>query len=93
VIYDERHNSFRSYQENKIEDLILHLRQFDLVIGFNIKRFDYHVLKGYTRFDFMTLKSLDILEEVHNHLGFRLSLAHLAQETLDTRKTADGLQA
>jgi DEAD/DEAH box helicase domain-containing protein len=63
------------------------------VIGFNVNRFDYRVLQGYSAFDFTTLNTLDILEEIHNHLGYRLSLAHLAQETLNSSKTADGLQA
>jgi len=57
------------------------------------KRFDYQVLKGYSDFDFKTLKNLDILEVVEKYLGFRLSLAHLASVTLGENKTADGLQA
>ena len=93
VVYDARKKIFRSYLEDQIEQLIAHLRRFDLVVGFNIKRFDYQVLQGYSHFDFLSLNSLDILEEVHNYLGFRLSLAHLAQETLNTNKSADGLQA
>jgi DEAD/DEAH box helicase domain-containing protein len=34
-----------------------------------------------------------LLEEVHNYLGYRLSLNRLAEQTLGTKKTADGLQA
>ncbi len=41
----------------------------------------------------MRLNNLDILEEVKNYLGFRLSLSHLAAVTLGADKTADGLQA
>ena len=93
VIYDARKKAFRSYLEDQTADLISHLQSFDLVIGFNIKRFDYRVLQGYSSFDFTILNTLDILEEIHNHLGYRLSLAHLAQETLHSNKTADGLQA
>jgi DEAD/DEAH box helicase domain-containing protein len=93
VVYDARKKTFRSYLEHQTADLIAYLRRFDLVIGFNIKRFDYHVLKGYSSFDFTALNTLDILEEIHNHLGFRLSLAHLVQQTLNSNKTADGLQA
>jgi DEAD/DEAH box helicase domain-containing protein len=93
VIYDARTKTFRSYLENQTADLIAYLQRFDLVIGFNVNRFDYRVLQGYSSFDFTTLNTLDILEEIHNHLGYRLSLAHLAQETLNSSKTADGLQA
>ncbi|MGD9050868.1 MAG: DEAD/DEAH box helicase [Desulfobacterales bacterium] len=93
VIYDVRTGAFNSYLEDQTANLISDLRRFDLVIGFNIKRFDYHVLRGYSSFDFTTLHTLDILEEIHTYLGFRLSLAHLAQQTLNANKTADGLQA
>jgi DEAD/DEAH box helicase domain-containing protein len=93
VVYDARTNAFRSYLEDQTADLISDLHHFDLVVGFNVKRFDYQVLKGYSSIDFAALNTLDILEEIHNHLGYRLSLAHLAQETLNSNKTADGLQA
>ncbi len=93
VIYDAQQKTFSAYTEDQIDRFISHLKRLDLIIGFNIKRFDYRVLLGYSAFDFLTLNTLDILEEIHNHLGFRLSLAHLAQETLNSKKTADGLQA
>ena len=93
VIYDARKKDYIPYMEDQIEQLIAHLKKFDLIIGFNIKRFDYQVLKGYSRFNFTALNTLDILEDIHSHLGFRLSLAHLVQETLNSDKTADGLQA
>jgi DEAD/DEAH box helicase domain-containing protein len=93
VLYDSKEDRYIDFLENQISRFVEHLQTFDLVIGFNIKRFDYQVLKGYTDFDFMKLANLDILEEVKNQLGFRLSLDRLASATLATRKTADGLQA
>jgi DEAD/DEAH box helicase domain-containing protein len=93
VIYDAQKNGFIEYTEDKISRLISDLKKFELIVGFNIKRFDFLVLKGYSDFDFTTLNALDILEDIHHHLGFRLSLAHVAQETLGTTKTGDGLQA
>jgi DEAD/DEAH box helicase domain-containing protein len=93
VFYDSQTNRFVEYFENQIDRLIEDLQRVELIVGFNIKRFDYLVLKGYSDFDFATLNTLDILETVQNHLGFRLSLAHLAQATLGATKLADGLQA
>jgi DEAD/DEAH box helicase domain-containing protein len=93
VLYDSRKQSYLTFEENQVGDFIDHLHQFDLVVGFNIKRFDYRVLSGYAEIDFSGINTLDILDDVHNHLGFRLSLAHLAEITLKTQKTADGLQA
>jgi DEAD/DEAH box helicase domain-containing protein len=93
VIYDAQKDVFNEYSEEQISSLIADLKEFELVVGFNIRRFDFLVLKGYSDFDFTTLNTLDILEDIHRHLGFRLSLAHVTQETLGTTKTGDGLQA
>jgi len=93
VIYDSQKDVFTEYTEDQIERLIGDLKKFKLVVGFNVKRFDFLVLKGYTNFDFSALNTLDILEDIHHVLGFRLSLAQVAQETLGITKTGDGLQA
>ena len=93
VLYDSRQDCFMDFMENQVERFIERLQTFDLIVGFNIKRFDYQVLKGYSDFNFQNLKNLDILEEVKNYLDFRLSLAHLAAATLGESKSADGLQA
>jgi DEAD/DEAH box helicase domain-containing protein len=93
VLYDSQKDVFIEYTADQISRLIADFRKFELIVGFNIKRFDYLVLKGYSDFDFTTLNTIDILEDIHHHLGFRLSLAHVAQETLGVTKTADGLQA
>lgn len=93
VLYDSKENVYCEYLEHQIPDLIERLPTFDLIVGFNIKRFDYHVLSGYSDMHFNTINTLDILEKIHGHLGYRLSLDHIASATLGTKKTADGLQA
>ena len=93
VLYDSKEDKYFEFLDDQVSLLIDHLKKFDLVIGFNIKRFDFRVLGGYSDFDFQKLPTLDILEEVHNRLGYRLSLDHLAGVTLGKKKTADGLQA
>ena len=93
VLFDSRENVYLEFLEDQVGAFIDRLKQFDLVVGFNIKRFDYLVLSGYSETDFSRISTLDILEDVYNHLGFRLSLAHLAEITLKSRKSADGLQA
>jgi DEAD/DEAH box helicase domain-containing protein len=65
----------------------------DLIVGFNIKRFDYRVLQPYTVIDLDALPTLDILEEIQALLGHRLSLGHLAEKTLGEAKTGNGLLA
>ncbi len=93
VLYDSKSDRYHEYLEDHIPEMIAHMQALDLVIGFNIKRFDYRVLGGYSAMNFGALPTLDILEEVKNRLGYRLSLDHLARVTLGSEKIADGLQA
>ena len=93
VIYDSLENRFLSFKEQEIEDLLSYLEKADLVVGFNVKRFDYGVLSAYTNRNLRDLPTFDILDDIHKRLGFRLGLDHLAKETIDQKKSADGIQA
>ena len=93
VIFDSLKKRFLTFTEDSIEDLLAHLEKADLVVGFNIKRFDYTVLGAYTGKNLMELPTFDILEDIYQRLGFRLGLDHLAKETLNRGKSADGFQA
>ena len=93
IAWDSREDRFITYFEDRIDELIDLLQSADLVVGFNVIGFDYSVLRGYSRYDFRELNTLDILREVHSHLNYRVSLQGLATATLNARKTADGLQA
>ncbi|MBW2147714.1 MAG: DUF1998 domain-containing protein [Deltaproteobacteria bacterium] len=84
---------FRTYFESDVDELLEVLQGADLVVGFNVIRFDYDVLRGYTHFDFSKLRTLDILQDVYRRLGYRLSLEHLSRTTLGVEKEADGLQS
>jgi DEAD/DEAH box helicase domain-containing protein len=85
---------FEVYDESQVRDLVALLKGADLVIGFNIRRFDYLVLSGYTGEDLNRLvPTFDLLEDIHRRLGFRCGLGALAQATLGTPKSADGLQS
>jgi DEAD/DEAH box helicase domain-containing protein len=70
-----------------------HLKNADLIVGFNIIKFDYGVLSAYTGIDLRELPTFDILEDIYKRLGFRIGLDHLARETIDQAKSGDGLQA
>jgi DEAD/DEAH box helicase domain-containing protein len=93
VLYDSAAKEFFSFTEDQVDLLLPRLEQADLIVGFNIKGFDYKVLGAYTSQDLSRLKTFDMLEDIHQRLGFRLSLDHLASETLGQGKSADGLQA
>ncbi|NNK58166.1 MAG: DEAD/DEAH box helicase [Desulfofustis sp.] len=93
VLYDSQLDEYVTYFEDEIDHLVDHLFNCELAVGFNIKRFDYQVLSAYTRRHFHDHPTLDLLEEIHNQLGYRLGLNRLVEETLGLRKTADGVQA
>ncbi|MEJ2058622.1 MAG: DUF1998 domain-containing protein, partial [Desulfofustis sp.] len=93
VVYDALLDGFVTYFEDEVKQMIDHLHRSDMVVGFNNRRFDYRVLSAYTRQNLSRLPTLDLLEEIHNQLGYRLSLNRLATETLGAQKTGDGLQA
>lgn len=93
VVYDSQLDGFVAYLEDEVEQMIDHLFNCQLVVGFNCRRFDYRVLSSYTDKDLYQLPTLDILEEINNRLGYRLSLDRLAEETLGAKKTGNGLLA
>jgi len=93
ILYDSGSDSFKTYLEKDIPDLISDLQTFDLVVGFNNKRFDNKVLSAYSVFNLASLPTLDIMEVITSRLGYRLSLDRLAEHTLGVKKSANGLQA
>jgi DEAD/DEAH box helicase domain-containing protein len=93
VLYDSALDRYCTYLEKDIPNLIHHMQQLDLVVGFNNKRFDNRVLSTYTSFNLGAMPTLDILEEISNRLGYRLSLEKLALHTLQAEKSGNGLQA
>ncbi len=93
VIYSTKEQKYKYFEEGEIPELLEEILAADLVVGFNIKGFDWVVLQPYFSYDLNRVPTLDILEIVHRKLGFRLSLSHLAEMTLGTKKEVDGIQA
>jgi DEAD/DEAH box helicase domain-containing protein len=93
VVHESQTGVATTYREHDLKRLGERLKKLDLIVGFNIKRFDYRVLQPYTVIDLDALPTLDILEEIQALLGHRLSLGHLAEKTLGEAKTGDGLLA
>jgi len=93
VTYSTARGEYRVYGERDVEELIRELQRADLVVGFNILRFDYEVLHGYTALDLTQVPTLDMLVHLANKLNHRLSLDSIATATFGLEKTAEGLQA
>ena len=93
VTYDPETEKFSVYREAEAGALIEDLKAAQRVIGFNIKHFDYEVLTRYTKLDFSTVKSFDLLEDLARILGHRVKLDSVAAATLGVKKSGHGLQA
>ena len=93
VTYSTADQDYHVYTEGDVKDLVQDLSQADLVVGFNVLRFDYEVLRAYSDHPFTQIPTVDMLDHVYRALGFRVSLDSLASATLSAKKSADGLAA
>ena len=92
-LHDSETNEYFGYFEKDLGKMWPLLESADLLIGYNIKSFDYEVLAPYYRGDLKKFPTIDLLEIVKDILGFRLKLDNLAKATLNRGKIGDGLDA
>lgn len=93
VAYRYDSDEFLVFEEETIDRLIELLLDADLVVGYNIRGFDYEVLRAYTDEDLSALPTFDLMFDLEQRLGFRPKLESVASATLGEGKSADGLQA
>lgn len=87
---EDKHYCFTEDQVYRVGEMF---QEADQIIGFNIKHFDYEVLRPYLNFDPQTLPTLDIMEEIEKIIGHRIRLDNVATTTLGVGKNGDGLEA
>jgi len=92
-IYDYNDDLFKAFFEDELSQLWPILENASLIIGFNIKKFDLQVLAPYYVGNIAKLPVLDLLDEIKESLGKRISLGELAKATLGEGKTGHGLLA
>ena len=92
---DEKYRTFEESELPEFEKIIRELahKKHGRVIGFNINHFDLPVLQPYISWSLKELPSLDLMSDVEQGVGFRVSLDNLAQNTLNAQKSGDGMQA
>jgi DEAD/DEAH box helicase domain-containing protein len=93
VTYDAADNVYRDYTEKDVKLLIAALHSADLIVGYNVLRFDYEVLRGYTDDPLSDIRTVDMLQDLYQAMGWRPKLDNIAAATLGVTKSADGLQA
>ena len=93
VAYRYDRDEFLVVTEDRIDELINLLLDATLVVGYNIRGFDYEVLRAYTDHDLQQLPTLDLMFDLEQRLGFRPKLDSVVSATLGAGKIADGMQA
>jgi DEAD/DEAH box helicase domain-containing protein len=94
VTYSTAEGKYEIFSEKRANDLVNRLMRADLVVGYNILKFDYEVLMAYTVLELRDhLRTLDLLIEIEKVIGHRLKLEDVAQGTLGVGKVAEGLDA
>lgn len=92
-IYDYLTDSYESFEEKDLLRLDKRIREAELLVGFNIRRFDLPVLAPYLFTPIENLPVLDLLEAIEKARGHRASLESIAKPTLKLHKTGTGMDA
>lgn len=92
-IYEYDTDTYSSFLQEDLGKLWPILEKTDLLIGYNSDHFDIPLLNKYYPGDLTKIKSMDILREIRATYGRRMKLDQIAEGTLGTNKTSEGLQA
>lgn len=92
-IHDSSDNQLKAFFEAELPKAWPIIETADLLVGFNIKKFDLPVLSAYYPGNLLKLPVFDLLDAVKASIGFRLKLDDLAKATLGRGKTGTGLDA
>lgn len=92
---DEKYHTFEESEIPEFEKIIRELahKKNGRAIGFNIDHFDLPVLQPYISWNLKELPSLDLMRDVEVGAGFKISLDNLSKNTLEARKSGDGMQS
>lgn len=93
VAYRYDLDEFLVVNEETISELMTLLLEASLVVGYNIRGFDYEVLRAYTDENLQKLPTFDLMFDLEERLGFRPKLDSVVSATLGEGKIADGMQA
>lgn len=93
TVYDSVEDTYTTVTDDELHLLWPILEKADALVGYNSNHFDIPLLNKYYPGDLTHIKSIDLLESIKESLGRRLRLDSVAQATLGTKKSADGLQA
>ncbi|MFH1801105.1 MAG: ribonuclease H-like domain-containing protein [Candidatus Omnitrophota bacterium] len=92
-VYDFLTGKYAFYEEKDIMKFEQRLQAADLLVGFNIQRFDLPVLQPYLFKTVDQFPVLDLLDDIEKARGHRASLDSIARATIKEGKSGDGVEA
>lgn len=92
-IYNYATDEYLIYEEHELPRMAPLLQSADQIIGFNIKQFDFEVLQPYLNYNIFEIPYYDILEEIDKVLGHKIKLEAVAQGSIGSGKSGNGLEA
>lgn len=92
-LHDSVTDAYEAFEVEEFPRLWKMIEQADVLVGYNSDHFDIPILNKYYPGDLTTIKSIDLLKEIHLVLGRRVRLDSVAEGTLGVNKSGNGLEA
>lgn len=93
VIYDYKDSQEKIFEEKELNRLFSILESSSYIIGYNVANFDIAVLQAYYPGDISVFTPFDILDDIKEKIGRRISLNEVVSATLGKKKSGHGFQA
>lgn len=92
-VYDSETDNYTTVDHTELERLWPIFEHADAIVGYNSNHFDIPILDKYYPGSLFSIRSIDLLESIKNSFGKRVRLDSVAEATLGTKKSGNGLQA
>lgn len=93
AIYDYKDNQGKIFEEKELNKLFPILESASYIVGYNVANFDIAVLQAYYPGTVSVFSAFDILNDIKEKIGKRISLNEVIGATLGRKKSGHGFQA
>ena len=93
ALYDYRDHQTKIFEEKELNKLFPILESASYVVGYNVANFDIAVLQAYYPGKVSVFTPFDILDDIKEKIGRRISLNEVIGATMGKKKSGHGLEA